>query len=762
MAQGLTTSTLELLGYRDIRQTHTDNVADVFSATYTAGIETKNVQFAYIKTRTQRGDLGRLAFNKGLDTHFVVADSSHLVQADIDGAFPGANYRLYSLADLVWAKVHSAFSVYIEGLRAGLVVEPHFVQPRTEKPNSMPDTEIIDFLASRTDAHSPGSVLVLRAPAAVGKTTLCRMVASKLLQSVDQFKAIPIFIESSHWSQLRLETTHDLWEIVRNSLLRYAPDLQITKSLFETALRTGYIVYIFDGLDELCGRRDATFNALDLVDELASIVADSSARAMVSTRTAYWDAEIRGAWPNVFKLDIAPFNKQQAISYFERRFATDKQKRARSKELYERIVQANQLPPTPGGARSQFVNLPACVSLLADIVDRGDSTELAIGTPQGLAQSMLAFLCRRDRQRKALSTPTEAQLFAFAQVAATSSSAFPQYSLDLLTAAGFESSDQERLIDHPLIHVRADGTFAFAYDFLDPFFKAYYLAKFLRSPDTVVESDARQLMQANANGKSAVLEHLAGLLADLDSEQVAKSAAEMAKQDASAASFLLHLGLALTDIEKLNHAERAEFLSVASGQKSGKLIASLSFSGSFERIDLRGYRLLECAFSDCSLSDIAVDSTTVMEKCEFRGDISFGSSGDIARWKQISTISNRADGRSSLVVDFLVDSTESRRRDILLDAFNIALQKFWHGGVPRPSIDRNNWKRGLLSQSPLSELILESFIRFDLISHIVISGTEAGGLLLDRASYPDVQKFMDSRALAGKIASAFDYCLERM
>lgn len=761
MKQALSISTLELLGYREIRQLQSDTTADVFIARYTAGIETNDVQFVYVKTRTQRSDLGKLNFQKGVTTYFVVPDSSNLTQSDVDVAFVGSTFRLYRLADLVWAKVHAAFSAYIDGLRSGLVVEPNFVQPRTEKPNSMPDSEIINFLASRTDAPPPGSVLVLRAAAAVGKTTLCRVVASKLLQAVDQFQAIPVLLESSHWSRLRLETTHDLWEIVRNSLLRYAPDLQITKSLFETALQTGYIVFIFDGLDELCGRSDATFNATDLVDELASIAADSSARMLVSTRTAYWDAEVKGSWPNVFKLDISPFNKQQAVAYFERRFSTDRSKRTKSRDLYERIVQANQLPPTPGGTRSQFVNLPACVSLLADIVDRNDSTELATGSPQLLAETMLAFLCRRDRQRKSLSTPPEMQLFAFAQISATSSLAFPQYPIDLLSAAGFEPADQDRLVDHPLLRLRADGTFDFTYEFLDPFFKAYFLATYLHEPGRVIESDARQLMHANANGKSAVLEHLAGLCVDIDSRRIGAIAAETAKQDRRATSFLLHVALALADQEKRTHAERAEVLCLASNQRAVKVISSLSFTGSFERIDLRGHQITDCTFSDCSLIDIAVDGATSLHNCLFEGEIAFGSSADIARWKTVAASGNQADVRASLVVDFLVDSAASKRRDILLDAFNIALQKFWHGGVPRATIDRNHWKRGLLSQSPLSELILEAFLRFEVLSSIVISGTEAGGLLLNRATYPDIQKFMDSRALSGKLADAFEYCLVR-
>lgn len=58
------------------------------------------------------------------------------------------------------------------------------------------------------------------------------------------------------------------------------------------ALRAGLIVFVFDGLDELCGHRNAVLSAEDVVDELANLAQGSNARILVSTRTAYWDAEI--------------------------------------------------------------------------------------------------------------------------------------------------------------------------------------------------------------------------------------------------------------------------------------------------------------------------------------------------------------------------------------------------------------------------------------------------------------------------------------
>ena len=335
MRQILNSHTLELLGYTNPEQVSSDTRADVFIATIVAGIEEQRVQFVYIKTRSSRSDLSNISIERNIATFFVVPESSGINTEDVNIAIPGGPHRLYQLDELIWARMTSAFREYVDGLTAQLIVEPYFVQPRSESATSEPDKEIVEFFASRSATYGAGTVLVLRAPAAVGKTTLLRIVVQRLLKSKDQYRAIPIFIESAHWSQLRLESVSGLWEVVRNSLMRFAPDLVMSKSLFEAALKTGNIVFIFDGLDELCGRRDVSISAVDIVDELASIARGTNARILLSTRTAYWDSEIARTWENVSKLDLAPFNRQQALSYFERRFSNDISLQKRCHALYQ-------------------------------------------------------------------------------------------------------------------------------------------------------------------------------------------------------------------------------------------------------------------------------------------------------------------------------------------------------------------------------------------------------------------------------------------
>lgn len=762
MSQTFNISTLELLGYSDVELVTSNENADVYGARLTAGIEDHPAQFIYVKTRANRSELAKLPVNRAVPIFFVTPESSSLKPEDAASLFPETRTKLFRLDDLIWTRISGAFKEYVSGLSSGIVVEPHFVQPRSDSPTSEPDKEIVDFLSGRSTKYANGTILALRAPAAVGKTTLSRMVVQRLLQGKDQYRVIPVYVESSHWTQLRLESINDLWEVVRNSLMRFAPNLVMSRSIFEAALKTGYIAFIFDGLDELCGRRDMTLSAADVVDELATIADGTNARILLSTRTAYWDSEISRTWANLSKLDLAPFNRQQALSYFSRRFSNDLQKQQQSKTLYQRVSDASLNPLTPGGSRMQFANLPACVNLIADIVDRGASDDITIRSPQKIAETMLAFLCGRDKQRKALTTSPQTQLFAFATLAASRPMDHGPYAVELLEATGFDKSDVVRLVDHPLVRMKSATEFEFVYEFLDPFFKALFLNAYLTKAETVIADDAILLMEGNANGKTAIVEHLVGMNAELSTSDCVTHARELGKTSPLAACFMLHVAYALADAEKLGHQERASLLAKASTSHASNTVERLTLLGSFQRLDLRGITFLSCTFQNCSLIDCSVDSSTKVSNCVFMGDISLGDPQRAEDWRTISSANNQADTRASVVVSMFLDPSNDRNRDVLLDVFSLGLAKFWHSGRPKRTIDKENWKRGILAQSPLCELVLQGFIKSGLLEDIEISGTKSGGYAIDPDSLSDVQKFMDSRALSGKVAAAFDYCYPKM
>lgn len=148
------------------------------------------------------------------------------------------------------------------------------------------------------------------------------------------------------------------------------------------------------------------------------------------------------------KLDLVPFNKQQALRYFEQRFSNDISENKRSRALYEKITAAANAPAT-NGARSQFANLPACVALIADLVDQDPDRQFEISaSPQQLVHDLLLLLCDRDKNRKKLRTPLM-QLLAFSQLAASNYNNL-SYSVNLLGATGFDQIDVDQIHGLPI------------------------------------------------------------------------------------------------------------------------------------------------------------------------------------------------------------------------------------------------------------------------------------------------------------------------
>ena len=236
----------------------------------------------------------------------------------------GQNIRIDVYEDLIWTKIQSIFQEYVDSLDEGIMTETYYVAPRFEDPKtSHPnphdrlDEEIINYLLGKEDGSG---IRVVSASAAVGKTTLSREVVKKIATRSEKSRVIPTYVESSHWDKLQLKSVEDLWEIIQNSLSAFSPNLTITESLFKHALKQGYLVFIFDGFDELCGHRETNFSTKEVLNWLIEIAKETDARIVITTRTIFWDNEV-GETPEFTILrKLRPFEKQQAKEYFQKFF----------------------------------------------------------------------------------------------------------------------------------------------------------------------------------------------------------------------------------------------------------------------------------------------------------------------------------------------------------------------------------------------------------------------------------------------------------
>jgi hypothetical protein len=259
MATVFSEQDIKLLGYANPQRVET-SAGDpwvIFRATATAGLETIDTAFLYLKSDCTIENAQRATEAIRSDRHaYVIIPKSLRISIDRLKGICGKQTPVFVHEDLIWEKIHNIFLDYITSLEQGIVTEQYYVPPRST------NEEIGDRLAdvtqdylTRKQPSEDGTLFVLAAFAGVGKTTLSRYLVKRLATSVAKNRTIPVYVESSHWGRLHLESVDELWEIIDNSLRAFSHTLRIPEDLFQHALKQGYIAFIFDGFDELCGHK---------------------------------------------------------------------------------------------------------------------------------------------------------------------------------------------------------------------------------------------------------------------------------------------------------------------------------------------------------------------------------------------------------------------------------------------------------------------------------------------------------------------------
>lgn len=754
---------LEFLGYEEARLVPlADEVGfDIYETKARAGLETLDHRFFYLKSDCTVDNIAAAAkhIQRGQSAYVVYPRSIKVTKQTIQNRF-GKEAKLYEQEELVWSRLKALFSDYLASLATGVAAEPFYIPPRKEKADAQHrlDDELLDYLQGKGDIK-PGQLAVVCAPAAVGKTTLSRHLLRQLVSGVEKYRIIPTYVESSHWGRLQLESADDLWDIIRNSLATFSSTLSLRRELFEYALRQGYICFIFDGFDELCGHRSAQFNPNDVLEDLAKIAEKSEARIVLTTRTLYWQAEITESPSNVHVLELAPFNTQQAKGYFQLFFRKDQRKQQRAIDLYGAVVEGSYRPKTKGGARAQFVNLPVCVVMVAQFVE-ADGNELKAQRPGRLLEEILEAVCTREVARKKLVTSAKDQLLAFEAVSIEEDATpNPEFDLSLLEAAGIQTTDIQKLIDHPLLTRATGSSYKFNYEFLAPFFRATFLERFISISATATGNDAWKLMARESNGKGFILEHLVSLLPHDCIGLLAERYSSVPQAQREARSFLFHLAdLILSDDPSFVTAQertRQLFQVVGAQEQDGRIfVQSFYVQGPLEDLNLQYFTFQHCTFRDVAFTKTLANSTTSFVRCSFSGAISIPTSK--RGWSEVVLEGCTFVPPSNLTWESIVAGAGGSRDQNVRDALKLALDKFWHHGRLRGSISKGSWGRGLLSHTRYAAPVLDAMLRLGLIREIEISGVAEGGYAFDRNSIPDLQRFMDNRQPTGKIKLVYD------
>ena len=758
MANDFTADDIRLLGYAEPTEVFDDPGFRVLDATIAQGLENIGRRFLYLKARCGPRDADRAAGFVTTNTSVIRAPRS--TEHDRFRQRLGTP-RIHVQEDLVWDVLSGSFSEYLRQLASGLPREEYFIAPRSSDRaigEGLVDRLLRYLRATGSDDTDDGVLQVLASNAGVGKTTLSRHLIQRLLEG--GAKVIPVYVESEHWRRLNLSSIEDLWDVIENSLRMFSPPLALNQQLFRHALRQGYICFIFDGFDELCGFGGAPFDPTAVLYDLCSVAASSEARVLLTTRSRFWEARISGVPDNVRIWSLDAFNRQQAGAYFRRVFARDREKANLAAEVYAQLRRAAQPPEHTGSVRDQFVNLPLCVRMVADYVRDGGTSVTASSIERPVLQNFLTDICQRETRRQSLQTPALRQLASLQDVALSYSGVNPSFPLAdlLLLPDGVYEEDLDKMADHALLRPASvgDRQFGFRYDFIGPFFRASAIAESLRvRPFSALPETVKSVITDEADGKGNVLEQLRYFIGARDLPIVADHARQARLADPDVAPFFFHLAVSIVSDHDalLTRKERATRLfSALCGESEDTWSPTVSgwrFRGPLSRLKLKGIRFLACKFLDCSFKHCEVDDTTVLEGCVFGGYHAIeGGTG----WHRLTV---KDDCRFLYPADTVWESVLGRgvgdRRERATKLLDMVLSKFWRQGRINASIALTNWNTGRLGQSGQAALVLDVILAADFAARIKITGVGDGGVAVQKDAMADLQNYMDNNRVVGKV-----------
>ena len=775
MARQFNEQDLRLLDYESVeRKQDEPDEWIVYDAVAKAGADRVMHRFIYLKSKcTQKGAHRVVSFlrDPSAPAKIFGVKASSLHNRKVLGIIERAGCPLQSHEDLIWQQLGSVFDPYLAHLSETMALAPHFMDPRLKGPEQRGNEALppIRRYMRGVDVDDNGGIRVLSAHAGVGKTTLARYLVCDLAERRRSSRVVPIFVEAHHWERLDLGEIDGLWGIIKNSLDVIDPTQEcsrrLSEDLFRHALQQGYLSFVFDGFDELCGSDH--FDADRVLQELAEMARESEARVLVTTRTLFWDAQIHTPPENVLVWRLDSFNSQQARGYFRKQFGQKSAKTKRANALYDSLREESQQPPEKTGSiRDQFVNLPLCIRMIADLVEASatDSVTVLPSSGGSFLQRVLLGFCRREMRRIGIVSSAEAQLASFVDRAVDSNQINPAFDLEDLVLAvdGIQEDDLKRLDRHGLLdRVPGPGQYRFRYDFLGPHLRAVAIAGWLTDPkgsESFGTKHLPRILRGEADGQGFVLEQLRTLL-EPDAVGVIMSRGRELGGDGPVGSFIFHLARELIERRKLPREEETrELLAGLSGvspETWDGVLAGWEFRGTLESLHLAGVKFHRCKFRDVIFRRCIVDSRTVFSKCVFDGDLRF-KRGDVnsseSQWETVSVAPDCGmSGQARFAWSHVLGGHAASRDARVADLLRIGLEKFWYSGQIRPKVRRDDWSKGLLGRTGRSRPLLDHMLKAGLVS---IDSRDR--IELARDSFPDLQNYMDNDQLSGRIRDVYE------
>jgi hypothetical protein len=657
---------------------------------------------------------------------------------------------------------------------AAEIDEPrYFIEPDLSRPDGT-DARAISFLVDALvkdgaagDRKACGVILV--APAGLGKTTLCRAVARRLLAPGSE--AVPIFVESAQWRNLINLT---LPNVLNAALLQLIPDAGVLTNArtFQLLVREGLLVPIFDGFDELCLHPNSDYSPARLLTELLDLVGDTGARILITVRQTFWE-KYGGDVPSdrIERIALRGFSNDQRQRFFDKRLGDSSERQIANrlaKELgrfYEK-----SLPQEPLHA-DRASGVPLLLELVALYVEGNPDATFA-PTSEDPFGPLLEAMCEREQVRQQLPIAVEKQMFIFEdlfrdfpaditrdELEIYVTSHVPEITPDAL--ARFES----HAFFSPGHHVRA------RFETLRVYFVARWLAtKLEQASFTASDSEVSKILELNSTGNTDVFDFLIPRFAAMDADKVRAAISHAIRMIRArsrwegACSALFHLTLKLSHEGPTSRRERTVFLvdHLGSNTTSRVGFSRLAIQGQVEGLDLSDLVFEDCVFRDVEFRNCVFQESTRILRSRFDGALNFENCERAGKAQLLGCVYSELAERSWDTQAGRASRT-SVNQSVAKQAMREVLRKFL-GPFGFSSIKEADRNSGAIRQNPCRDAAWEELLKARVVERHEISGVTGGGLHIfdDQDVRHEVRNFIDNAALGARLSGVLEGILKRI
>jgi len=653
--------------------------------------------------------------------------------------------------------------------------DKYFIEPSLRLPDGqiVPAVKTVTNWLTRPQAHDlAGNVIILVADAGLGKTTLSRALAARLLEDPDS-KAVPIRIESEQWRYL-IQPTLTLQSVLGSAVLRTFPDAGVMTSpnIFQVLVREGLLVPIFDGFDELCLHPNSPYSAASLLNELIELMGDTGARVIITVRETFWEKHKEGIPKDqIIETRLEGFSNDQRQEFFKKRLSNpiDRDTANRiARDIGGSIYPDVSREPVQA---SRANGVPLILELIAIYVD-GNPNATFVPDSQDSLGPLLESMCAREIVRQQLPVSADVQMQIFEELFRDYPEEISEDVLHMyveIYAADISPDALARFESHALLS--QGKPLKPRFELLKVYFVTRWLAYSLSqsSINDIDRSKVASFLAESSTGHTDVLDWLADRFVQFD-PQIRKAsinhAIEIIKKSTrfeAASSAIFHLTVRISQKLEVERSGRTRFvLDHLSGWSANKSeVRGMAIQGQVEGLDLSGVEFSNCVFRDLEFRNCRFDESTKFSDCRFERGLEFENCERVSLAKletpSLSAYAERAWDRI-----YGKDSRVETKESVVIDALRESLRKFL-GTYGFSTIKYDDRNGGALGRNPLRDALWDELLRVGILERHEISNLSSGGLHVrkDDAIRHEVRSFLDNAVLGQKLTDIRSRLLRR-